>query len=48
MSDVELPDSVLKLAIKKCNMNLEEAIIMIIDEEKVNDLQEELRRQEET
>lgn len=38
MPDIDLPKPVMKLAIKKCNMNLEEVIMMITDEEKVNDL----------
>ena len=43
----QLPDAILKLAIKKCNMNLEEALFMLTEEEKVNDLQTELRKIEE-
>lgn len=38
VGDLELPVSVIKLAIKKCNMNLEEALLMITDESSVNDL----------
>ena len=36
----ELPESeeVCKLALKKCNLNLEEALIMLTDEEKIKDL----------
>ncbi len=47
MCDIELPDSVLKLAAKKCNLDLNEIMMMILDEEKVSDLQEEVRRNEE-
>lgn len=38
MPDIDLPKPVLRLAVKKCNMNLEEAIMMITDEDKINDL----------
>jgi len=38
MCDIELPDAVLKLAAKKCNLDLNEVMMMILDEEKVNDL----------
>ena len=34
----DLPDAVLKLALKKCNLNLEEALLMLTEEDKVNDL----------
>ena len=43
----DLPEPIIKLALKKCNLKVEEAIIMITDEDQVNDLQEEFRKQEE-
>lgn len=45
--DLGLSDSVYKLALQKCNMNAEEAVCMLTDEMQVNDLQDEVRRQEE-
>jgi hypothetical protein len=36
--DISISDPVLKLAIKKCNLNLDEVVCMITDEEKINDL----------
>lgn len=47
MEDIELPDAVLKLAAKKCNLDINEVMMMVLDEEKVSDLQEEVRRNEE-
>lgn len=35
---LDLPTPVLQLAIKKCNMQLEEALLMLTEEDKVNDL----------
>lgn len=47
MGDIDLPAPVIKLALKKVNLQLEKAIMMITDEEQVNDLQEEIRKQHE-
>jgi hypothetical protein len=47
MEDLDLPDAVLKLAAKKCNLDINEVMMMVLDEEKVLDLQEEVRRNEE-
>lgn len=47
MPDIELPDAVLKLAAKKCNLDINEVMMMILEEDKVLDLQEEVRRNEE-
>lgn len=43
----ELSDDVLKLAVKKCNLILDEAVMHLTLEENVIDLQEELRKQSE-
>lgn len=43
----DLPTPVLQLAIKKCNLQIEEALLMLTEEDKVNDLQDELRKLEE-
>lgn len=47
MGCADFSDEVIKLALKKCNMNMEEAVVMFFDEDKVNDLQEEVRKNEE-
>jgi len=47
LGDIDLPEAVLKLAIQKCNMNIEEVVMMITDENAVNDLQLEVRKAEE-
>lgn len=47
LGDMDIPKEVLKLAIQKCNMDVEATVIMITDEERINDLQEEIRRNEE-
>ena len=44
LGDLNLPLPVIKLAIKKCNMNLEEIVMMITDEFSVSDLQDEVRK----
>jgi hypothetical protein len=44
---IELPTPVIQLAIKKCNLNMDEAFLMLTEESTVNDLQEEIRKQEE-
>lgn len=44
MGCMEQPDNVIKLALKKCNMNIEEAVFMFFDEDKVADLTEECRK----
>jgi hypothetical protein len=45
----ELPstEEVCKLALKKCNLNLEEALMMLTDPDKINDLAEEVDQQTE-
>ena len=47
LGDIDLPEAVLKLAIQKCNMNVEEVVMMITDENAINDLQLEVRKTEE-
>jgi hypothetical protein len=41
----ELSDEVIGLALKKNNLNLEEAIVMVLDEATVVELQQELERE---
>ncbi|CDW85633.1 ubiquitin carboxyl-terminal hydrolase family protein [Stylonychia lemnae] len=43
---LDLPQPVMQLAVKKCNLQLDDALLMLTEEDKVNDLQEELRKQE--
>lgn len=38
LGDIDLSNEVIKLALKKCNMSLEEAMLMITDEALANDL----------
>ena len=40
-------DEVIGLALKKCNMNLEEAVAMVITDESIADLQTELDKAKE-
>ena len=35
---IEQPIPIIELAVKKCNLNVEDAFLMLIEEEKVNDL----------
>jgi len=35
MPDIELPVAVLKLAAKKCNLDINEVMMMILEEDKV-------------
>jgi hypothetical protein len=41
----ELSDDVIAIALKKNNLNLEEAIVMVLDEATVVELQQELERE---
>ena len=47
LDGMDLPDSVMRLAIKKCNRNLEDACLMLTDDILITDLVEEVRRSEE-
>lgn len=47
LGDIDLPEAVLILAIQKCNMNVEEVVMMITDENAIFDLQLEVRKTEE-
>jgi hypothetical protein len=38
LGETEIPDNVLRLAFKKCNMNLENTLLMVTSEESINDL----------
>ena len=42
LEGINLDYEIIKLAIKKCNMQLDEEMLMITDEEQVNDLNEEV------
>jgi len=44
LGDLGLDREVIKLALKKCNLELEEAMLMITDEVQLNDLQEEVAK----
>ena len=46
MGDFMCSEEVIKLALKKCKLNLEEAIFMVTDPDKIADLEEEQRRDE--
>ena len=43
----DAPDQVIELAIKKCNFNLEEAIMMVITDEGIAELQAEIIKEQE-
>lgn len=45
--DIELSTELIKLALKKTNLQLEETILMLTNEEQVIDLQQDLRKEEE-
>lgn len=40
-------EDVIKLALKKCKLNLEETIFMVTNPDQVADLEEEVRREQE-
>jgi len=40
-------DDVVKLALKKCKLNIEETIFMVTNEEGIRDLEEEVRQEQE-
>ena len=42
LGETDCSDEVIALALKKCNLNLEEAIGMVITEESIAELQAEL------
>lgn len=43
----DFSDAVIKLAVQKCNLNMDEAANMLMEEDRVIDLQEEVRKSEE-
>ena len=43
----ELPDNIIALALKKNNLDLEQAIVMVVDETTVAELAAELEREQE-
>ena len=47
LGDLICSEEVTKLALKKCKLNLEEAMMMVTSEDQVQDLQEEIRREQE-
>lgn len=47
LGDMGLEDAVIRLAVKKSNLNQEEAVNMLFEPDRVQDLIDELQRQEE-
>lgn len=47
LGETDAPDEVIELALKKCNLNLEEAIGMVIEEESIAELTAELIKDQE-
>ena len=47
LGETDAPDEVIGLALKKCSLNLEEAIGMVIEEESIALLQAELIKDQE-
>ena len=47
LGETDCSDEVIGLALKKCNLNLEEAIGMVITEERIAELQAELVKEQE-
>lgn len=43
LEDLKASNDVIKLALKKCKMNLEEAILMLTNPDQVIDLEDEVR-----
>jgi hypothetical protein len=43
LEDLKASNEVIKLALKKCKMNLEEAILMLTNPDQVIDLEDEVR-----
>lgn len=43
LDGLKATDNVIKLALKKCKLNLEEAILMLTNPDQVIDLEEEIR-----
>ena len=48
LEDLKASNEVIKLALKKCKMNLEEAILMLTNPDQVIDLEDEVRQDQET
>lgn len=47
LEDLKASNEVIKLALKKCKMNLEEAILMLTNPDQVIDLEDEVRQDQE-
>ena len=47
LEDLKASNEVIKLALKKCKMNLEEAILMLTNPDQVIDLEDEVRLDQE-
>ena len=45
MGDLGCSDQVLKLALSKCKLNLEETIMLVTNREAIADMEEEIRRE---
>jgi len=45
LPDLQASDEVTKLALKKCKLSLEEALLYLTDPERIADLEEEVRRE---
>jgi hypothetical protein len=48
LGEFECSEEVVKLALKKCKLNLEDTIFMVTNPEQVLDLEDEVRREQET
>ena len=47
MGEIDVPDEVIELALKKSNMNLEQSILLVTNEAEINELQAELVKEQE-
>jgi hypothetical protein len=47
LGDLPCSEEVVKLALKKCKLNLEEVMLMVTEPDRVNDLEEEIKREQE-
>ena len=48
MGELSCSDDVLKLALSKCKLNLEETIFMVTNPDAIADMEEEIRREQES
>ena len=47
MGELNCSEDVVKLALKKCKLNLEETMLMVTNQDQANDLEEEVKREQE-